>query len=144
VKWTSALAAIIIGLAFFAIPSIQSHNPQVVTRSVSPKEFSPQVGVNVTVLGVIKAANLAPACSLSNPPCTIPETAVYYVVVNTRNYRLIFSNTSEPPDVLGFHVIITGLYITPSTFQAYQWTPSLFFYGDIYVQKIVYFLRLPD
>lgn len=139
-----AMVAIIIALGFFAIPSARSYNPQVVAGSVT-KGFSPQaLGVNVTVLGVIKASSVAPACSLSNPPCTIPKTSVYYVIVNGRDYRLIFSNTTEPPDVMGSHVIVTGLYVTPSTFQADQWTPSLIFYGDIYVQKIVYFLRLPD
>jgi hypothetical protein len=137
---------VIIALAFFAIPSISSYNQQVVAGI--PKAFSLQtaqtLGVNVTVLGTIKASNVAPACSLSNPPCTIPETSVYYVVVNGRNYRLVFSNTTELPNVIGSHVIVTGLYVTPSAFQTAQWTPLLFFYGDIYVQKIVYFLRLPD
>ena len=94
---------VVIALAFFAISSISSHNQHVVVGI--PKAFSLQtgqtLGVNVTVLGTIKASTVAPACSLSNPPCTIPETSIYYVVVNGRNYRLVFSNTTELPNVMG-------------------------------------------
>jgi len=145
-KFTGCAMAVIIIMvvAFSSTASVRSLNPQVAVGNVDKAISVQALGVNVTVLGVIKASTVAPACSLSNPPCTIPETSVYYVIVNARNYRLIFSNTTEPPDVMSAHVIVTGLYITPSTFQASQWVPSLFFYGDIYVQKIVYFLRLPD
>jgi hypothetical protein len=102
-------------------------------------------GVNVTVLGVMKASVVAPTCSLSNPPCAILDTSIYYVVVNGRNYRLIFQNsTSIPVNVTGSNVVITGLYVTPSTFNADQWTPAISFYGDIYVQKVNFFLILPQ
>jgi hypothetical protein len=102
-------------------------------------------GVNVTVLGVMKASVVAPTCSLSNPPCAILDTSIYYVVVNGRNYRLIFQNASSiPANVAGANVVITGLYVTPSTFNPDQWTPVISFYGDIYVQKANYFYMLPQ
>ena len=106
---------------------------------------SKPTGVNVTVLGVMKASVIAPTCSLSNPPCAILDTSIYYVVVNGRNYRLIFQNASSiPANVAGANVVITGLYVTPSTFNPDQWTPVISFYGDIYVQKANFFYMLPQ
>lgn len=102
-------------------------------------------GVNVTVLGVMKSSVIAPTCSLANPPCAILDTSIYYVIVNGRNYRLIFQNASSiPANVAGQNVVITGLYVTPSTFNADQWTPVISFYGDIYVQKANFFYMLPQ
>lgn len=96
-------------------------------------------GVNVTLVGVIGWSTVAPACSISNPPCTIVDTPIYYVIINGMNYRLILSNSTAPPEVLGYRVIVTGLFVTPSAFDTSQWTPSIVFNGDIYVQSITYF-----
>ena len=113
-----------------------------VPSEVGAPEFKTQSGVNVTVMGILKAAVVSPACTLSNPPCSILGKSIYYVVVNGRNYRLIFLNSSVRPDqVIGYYLGITGLYVTPSSFNPTQWTPPIYFYGDIYVQ--VYFFVYP-
>jgi hypothetical protein len=52
--------------------------------------------------------------------------------VNGRNYRLIFSNTTTVP-LNRAHIIVTGIYVTPSTYPATLWTPQIHFSGDIYV-----------
>jgi len=110
--------------------------------TISP--LAKSLGVNVTVIGTVGTYTLAPACSLTTPPCAITETVVYYVTVNGRNYRLLFQNrTSVPDPLLGSYAVVTGLYVTPSLFRANDWTPVLSFYGDIYVQVITYFHTLP-
>jgi hypothetical protein len=120
-------------------------SPPLMVPSPSLSSRPKPSGVNVTVLGVMKASIIAPTCSLSNPPCAISPTSIYYIVVNGRNYRLIFPNsTSVPGNVVGSNAVITGLYITPSTFNVDEWTPSISFYGDIYVQKMTFFLQLPQ
>ena len=156
-----AIAAIvIIALTIVAVPfynayELRMFSPVNQNSPASSPPLNPQPndnafppnphGYNVTVLGVMKASQVAPACALSNPPCAISPTSVYYVVVNGRNYRLIFSNdTFVPGNVTGTNVVITGAYVTPSTFNADQWTPSITFYGDIYVYKVTFFLKLPD
>lgn len=150
-------AFVIIAFTIVAFPYYQAYNLHSSTIAQGPAttpsmEASPSFstrpkapGVNVTVLGVMKASVVAPTCSLSNPPCAISPTSIYYVVVNGRNYRLIFPNsTSVPANVTGSNTVITGLYITPSTFNVDEWTPSISFYGDIYVQKVTFFLQLPQ
>jgi len=104
---------------------------------------NPDTG-NITVLGTIGTYTLAPACSLSSPPCAITQTTIYYVTVNGRNYRLLFQNRTSVPDLLlGSSAVVTGSYVTPSTFKANEWTPVLYFYGDIYVKLITYYHILP-
>lgn len=157
-----AIAAIvIIALTILAIPlynayELSTPNAVVQNSPASSPPSNPQPndnngfppnprGYNVTVLGVMKASQVDPACALSTPPCAISPTSIYYVVVNGRNYRLIFSNnTFIPANVTGTNVVITGAYVTPSTFNADQWTPSITFYGDIYVYKVTFYLKLPD
>ena len=118
--------------------SVEADAPPAISPLAKP------LGMNVTVIGTIGTYTLAPACSLTNPPCAITETVVYYVTVNGRNYRLLFQNRTLVPDpLLGSYAVVTGLYITPSTFRANDWTPVLDFYGDIYVQVITYFHTLP-
>jgi len=152
------VAIVIIALTIVAVPYYHAYDLRSSTAAkqnqptFSPSESSPSLsppvrtpGVNVTVLGVLKASILAPTCSLSNPPCAIPDTSIYYVVVNGRNYRLIFQNsTMIPPKVTGSNAVVTGLYVTPSTYNPDQWTPTMSFYGDIYVQKVTFFLILPQ
>jgi hypothetical protein len=146
------IPALIFAITFLAVPSVQSNVvPVHLTSSnvlpsstVTPPYPNPIGEKNVTLIGVIKAFTVAPACSLTNPPCAIPTAAIYYVVVNGRNYRLILPNSIVvPPKLIGSNVIVTGIYVTPSTFQSNQWTPSLSFAGDIYVLKIRYFNTLP-
>ena len=148
-----AAAIVIIALSIVAIPyynayELRNRSSPAASPSFNPNDnsFPPNpYGYNVTVLGVMKASQVAPACALSNPPCAISPTSVYYVVVNGRNYRLIFSNdTFVPGNVTGTNVVITGEYVTPTSFNAAQWTPSITFYGDIYVYKVTFFLKLPD
>jgi len=148
-----AAAIVIIALSIVAIPyynayELRNRNPPVASPSFNPNDssFPPNpYGYNVTVLGVMKASQIDPACALSNPPCAISPTSIYYVEVNGRNYRLIFSNeTSIPANVTGTNVVVTGEYVTPSSYNAAQWTPSITFYGDIYVYKVTFFLKLPD
>jgi hypothetical protein len=44
-----------------------------------------------------------------------------------------------PSSVTGSSVVVSGLFVTPSAFQADQWVPPLFFFGDIYVRVIWYY-----
>jgi hypothetical protein len=110
-----------------------------------PTDFnSNRIGINVTVLGVLQIASVAPTCSVANPPCALQATLIYYVVVNGRNYRLVLSDgTSIPDNVSGWNAVVTGSYVTPSKFEAGQWTPPLYFFGDIHVHKITYYQTLP-
>lgn len=153
--------ALILLFTLFAVPSVQSYDSShatVITKesaygAINPHKISgtdcvpgkcQDIPKNVTVLGVLVFSSITPACSLSTPPCAIDNSWLYYVVVNGRNYRLIFSNTtSVPQNVNGWNVIVTGAYVTPSAFQAHNWTPDLSFYGDIYVQRISYYKTLP-
>jgi len=145
---------VIIAFTILAIPlynayELRTPNPVIQNAMPQPNDnngFPPNPrGYNVTVLGVMKASEVDPTCALSTPPCAITPTSIYYVVVNGRNYRLIFSNnTFIPANVTGTNVVITGAYVTPSSFNADQWTPSITFYGDIYVFKVTFFLKLPD
>ena len=94
---------------------------------------------NVTVIGSMRALTVSPACSLSSPPCAISSAPLYYIVVNGFNYRLIFPNSTVIP-TNGAHLIVTGTYVTPSTYKASQWMPALVFKGDIYVRTYSYVL----
>jgi len=127
-------------------PVVQASNPAFNPQPNDSNAFPPPPqSRNVTVLGVIKASQMAPACSLSNPPCAISPSSIFYVVVNGRNYRLIFANNVViPASLSGTNVVITGAYVTPSTFNAGNWTPSISFYGDIYVYKVTFFASLPS
>jgi len=95
---------------------------------------------NVTVRGTLKVLTLAPACRLAGNPCSFPDTQVFFIVVNGRNYRLVLSDTVQiPASLAGANIGVTGLFVTPSTFQTNQWVPGLFFAGDIYVQVIWFY-----
>jgi hypothetical protein len=94
---------------------------------------------NVTVLGSMTGLTISPTCGYANPPCAIAAAPVYYIVVYGTNnkIRLIFPNSTVIP-VNGAHLIVTGTYVTPSTYKPDQWSPSLVFLGDIYVRKYSY------
>jgi hypothetical protein len=42
------------------------------------------------------------------------------------------------PPINGLQIIVTGTYVTPSTYQSNQYTPRLSFGGDIYVISYSY------
>ncbi len=143
-KYTLVVVSIIT-LAVAALAYSQVYQADSGQRQlVSSPSFGPRppglnpTGVNVTVMGILRGSSVVPSCSLSNPPCAEVNTPIYYVVINGWNYRLIFPNSTEPPDVMGQRVLVTGLFLTPSSYDTAQWTPSLYFYGDIYVQTIIY------
>jgi len=92
---------------------------------------------NVTVTGVMTASVVAPACQLSNPPCAIADSSLYYITVNGMNYRLIFANSTQPP-LNHANIIVTGVFVTPSTYQSNLWNPQMQFHGDIYVKSYYY------
>ena len=147
----SAIA--LVAVAFLVMATVYSYNSVVPNNSmVKPHILAsppPSVGVgggiqpiheNVTVLGTLKVLTLEPACSLAVIPCSNPETQIFYVVVNGRNYRLILSYKVQiTASLAGSSVVVSGVFVTPSTFQAGQWVPPLFFFGDIYVRTIWYY-----
>lgn len=158
------IVAITVALTFLVVLSVQSYGsgwPGLTPRdSKSPMldqstSMKPSVmpaistaskpsGTNVTVIGTVGTYTVAPTCRLSNPPCAIANTLIYYVNVNGRSYRLLFTNrTSVPEPLIGSNVVVTGLFVAPSAFRADQWTPLLYFFGDIHVQVITYFHTLP-
>lgn len=145
-------AIALVAVAFLIMATVYSYNLVAPNKSaVNPQVMAapPTVGVggglqaahqSVSVIGILKVLTLAPTCSLAVNPCATPATQIFYVVVNGRNYRLIPSNTVPiPASLAGSNVVVSGLYVTPSTYQADQWVPPLFFFGDIYVRAIWYF-----
>jgi hypothetical protein len=129
----------VIGLMIVAFQASSIHST---TRKTSSLSFAPgpngqisypnPINKNVTVVGAMTSSIVSPACSLSTPPCAISDSPLYYITVNGWNYRLIFSNSTKIP--LNHAIImVTGVYVTPSTYQASQWTPQIYFHGDIYV-----------
>lgn len=143
----------LVAVAFLIMAAVYSYNSVVPNNSMAKPHIlaapPPSVGVgggiqpihqNVTVLGTLKVLTLAPTCSLAVNPCSSPATQIFYVVVNGRNYRLILSERVQiPASLAGSSVVISGLFVTPSTFQADQWVPPLFFFGDIYVRTIWFY-----
>jgi hypothetical protein len=146
-------AVAIMAVAFVVMAAAYSYNlatpKQAAARPEVVGALPPSIGVgggvqpryqNVSVIGTLKVLRLAPACSLQIKPCSTPASQIFYVVVNGRNYRLIPPFSMNIPESLtGSSVVVSGLYVTPSTFQADQWVPPLFFFGDIYVRTIWYF-----
>jgi hypothetical protein len=129
----AVLAIAIVVVAFQAHPL----NSRLPTSTLS---FSPSSNVNypnptnpnVTLTGVLTLTVVSPTCALNKPPCAMSSGSLYYITVNGANYRLIFPPSMKLP-INGLHVMVTGTYVTPSTYQTNQWTPELFFRGDIYV-----------
>jgi hypothetical protein len=83
------------------------------------------------------SAVVSPACALSSPPCAISDSPLYYITVQGWNYRLIFANSTKPP-LNHAKVVVTGVFVTPSTYVASAWTPQISFRGDIYVISYAY------
>ena len=154
----SSRVIVLVAVMLLAIPFAQSYESTVFAaelanrlpdsmsvEAISPAQRipypNPVDGMNVTVLGILQMISVTPICS---PTCAIQSSTISSLKVAGRTYRLIFSATlSVPANVNGWNAVVTGSFITPSTFQTNQWTPPLSFFGDIYVHKISYFRTLP-
>lgn len=95
------------------------------------------INPNVTITGLMTSVVVAPTCSLSNPPCAVADTPLYYVTVNGLNYRLIFPSSMKIPANRS-HILVTGVFVTPSTYESSLWMPEMNFRGDIYVLSYFY------
>jgi hypothetical protein len=130
---------LVIGLMIVAF---QASSVQSITTKPSTLPFSPgpndqinypnPINKNVTVTGTMTSSIVSPACSLSSPPCAIANSPLYYITVNGWNYRLIFPNSTKLP-LNHAYIMVTGVFVTPSTYPASQWMPQMYFRGDIYV-----------
>lgn len=147
---TLALVILIIAVSLVAIPatqlylSINSDQSALAPEAVTEKIHypNPKDGMNVTMLGVLQIVPIAPVCS---PSCAIQASTISYIIVNGRNYRLVFSDSVNVPqaNANGWKAVVTGSFITPSNYQANEWTPPLTFFGDIYVKNITYYRTQP-
>jgi len=107
--------------------------------SFSPSNNHPEsTNPTLTLTGPIRTTAVSPMCALySNPPCAMWIGTLYYITIDGANYRLIFPASMKPPKN-GLQIIVTGTYVTPSTYQSNQYTPQLSFRGDIYVTSYSY------
>jgi hypothetical protein len=131
-----AVAAVTLTIIAFGVYPLSSHNTPS-TAAFAPSaagsiNYPNPINQNVTLTGVMTVVQVAPACSLSNPPCAISDSPLYYLTVNGQNYRLVFSNSTTIPLNLS-RIMVIGVYVTPSTYKASQYTPQIHFRGDIYV-----------
>jgi len=133
-----ALLAISLMVVAFQASAAHANTPTPTSLSVSAPapdqsiNYPNPINKNVTIAGTMTSSVIAPVCSLASPPCAIANSPLYYITVNGWNYRLIFSNSTTLP-INHSQIMVTGVYVTPSTFQASQWTPQMYFKGDIYV-----------
>jgi hypothetical protein len=132
----SGLVIALVIVAFYAtsIGTTTTRPPALAFAPASPEQVSypNPINKNVTVVGTMTNSIVSPVCSLSTPPCAITNAPLYYITVNGWNYRLIFSNSTKLP-LNHSNIMVTGVYVTPSTYQASQWMPQIYFRGDIYV-----------
>lgn len=140
-----AVLAIALTAVAFQAYSLDSRTTATSTLFSSPAPSSGSGGgnypnpanPNITFTGVLTSTMVSPTCALNNPPCAMSAGALYYVTVNGANYRLIFPASMKLP-IKGLHIMVTGTYVTPSTYHANEWTPMLSFAGDVYVISYVY------
>jgi hypothetical protein len=119
------------------------------TKSPSSIQFAAtytaMTGLNATVVGTVHEIALAPVCSMSNPPCAIPNSVIFYLTTNGHTYRLLFVNgdpvTALTPYV-GRQVVANGLVVVPSLVSS-QWAlpAPLSFNGDFYIRSILFYLQ---
>lgn len=128
------------------VVSVQAYSINSNMKAPSTSSFAPPSGdinypnpisPNVTVVGLMTSVVVSPACSLSTPPCAIVDSPLYYVSVNGWNYRLIFPHSMRVP-MNHARILVTGIFVTPSAYEASQWTPQMYFRGDIYVVAYSY------
>ena len=139
---TAVLVIAFITVVFQIYPSNSVTNQTLSSPSFGPElasgiNYPNPIHQNVTLTGVITGSVVAPACKLSNPPCAIADSPVYYITVNGQDYRLIFPNSTKVP-LNHAHIEVTGVFVTPSTYQANLWNPQMYFRGDIYVISYYY------
>ena len=137
-------AVLMIALAAVAIQIYSSNSTA--NQTLSSPSFGPglaginypnPIHQNVTLTGVMTSSTVSPACKLSSPPCAVADSPLYYITVNGWNYRLIFSNSTKAP-LNHARIVVTGVFVTPSTYQPSLWSPQLSFHGDIYVISYYY------
>jgi hypothetical protein len=137
-------AVLVIALTAVAFQIYSSNS--VANQALSSPSFGPglagidypnPIHQNVTLTGVMTGSVVSPACRLSSPPCAIADSPLYYITVNGQYYRLIFPNSTKAP-LNHAHIEVTGVFVTPSTYQSSLWDPPIYFRGDIYVLSYYY------
>ncbi len=149
-KRTRYILTAVLVIALSAVVSQIYSSNSVPNQTLSSPSFGPgltsginypnPIHQNVTLTGVMTASVVSPACKLSSPPCAVADSSLYYITVNGWNYRLIFSNSTKVP-LNRAHIVVTGVFVTPSTYQPGLWSPQMDFRGDIYV--ITYYYPSP-
>ena len=128
--------AVVIGLMIVAFQVSSAHSTSLelyfAPRPNDGITYPNPLSKNVTVVGTMTSSIVSPTCSLSTPPCAIANSPLYYITVNGWNYRLIFPNSTKLP-MNHANIMVTGVFVTPSTYQASKWLPQMYFLGDIYV-----------
>ena len=141
-KYVLAAVAMIglIALSFQALSIYSTSKPPTLSFAPAAIEqviYPNPVNKNVTVAGEMTSSVVSPTCALSSPPCAIANSPLYYITVNGWNYRLIFPNATKIP-LNHAHIMVTGVFVTPSTYKASEWMPVMSFRGDIYVISYSY------
>jgi hypothetical protein len=129
----------------FVVVAFQAYLLSSLTSSLaSSPSFSPSnnyansTNSTLTLTGPVTTAAVSPMCAIyANPGCAAWIGTVYYITIDGVNYRLIFPASVKPP-TNGLQITVTGTFVTPSTYQSYQYTPQLSFRGDIYVISYSY------
>jgi hypothetical protein len=125
-------AIVVVAFQAYLLSSLTSSlasNPSFSPSNNYPSSTNPPV----TLTGPITTTVVQPMCAVyANPPCAAWVGTLYYITIDGVNYRLIFPASMKPP-INGIQITVTGTYVTPSTYQSYQYTPLLSFRGDIYV-----------
>ena len=107
--------------------------------------YTAMTGLNATVVGTVHEISLAPVCSMSNPPCAVPNSVIFYLTTNGHTYRLLFVN-GEPVSALtpyvGRQVVANGLVVVPSLASS-QWAlpAPLTFDGDFYIRSVLFYIQ---
>jgi len=108
--------------------------------SITSAQQNPQpTGPTVTITGMIGVAYVQVNCnSPKYVTCAISTTVVYFLVGSDGN---LYSLHDTPPTarlytLVGRQVTVTGVLVTPSSWNPASTTPKLSFYGDLYVQSI--------
>ena len=107
--------------------------------------YTAMTGLNATVVGTVHEISLAPVCSMSNPPCAVPNSVIFYLTTNGHTYRLLFVNgnpISALTPYVGRQVVANGLVVVPSLIAS-QWAlpAPLSFDGDFYIRSVLFYLQ---
>jgi hypothetical protein len=137
-----AIASIVVAFQAYFVNSTTTPALSFAPSSSGKISYPNPVNPNVTLTGPLTSTVVSPTCVLSSHPCAISGGTLYYITVNGVNYRLIFPASMKLP-ISGLHIMVTGTYVTPSTYQSSQWTPELYFGGDVYVMSYSYVFTYP-